>query len=482
MTEGKTRLMISILFFLSLSLIRSSASPAMDYERPIGGKLWVAIPKNLSLFHIIAMLTPTGESVQERFSHPLAQKAREYFAPYRNHAAVGAADQFLKAMWYFPLNYLAYFFTEFPGAKLREDIELPEEIQNPEFRDLAFNFIEKAKDFYAVSRFEDFWKSQKAEFEKILSTAVEQFQGDIPAPYDPNIRHPKIDFSGLLESFFNTQAKRYELVPCVFMPFAATHVETKPKEGTPTYSYLQGGGPLSKPMYTYYFAIHEFSHSFLGPISEKYAKEIDALNSLFLPLKSTFPAKGYETWAKAFDEHLNEAIQLWLIQKAFGEKAGEYFRIYELDRDFRLIDYFYDSVREYNQHRDRYKDMDAFYPEILRRLSQLKVEPYRRPDRMGFNLDRQEGNVLVKSVVPGMAFERAGIRGGDVVVSVGQDAVSSIESFNQAKIKWWNSVKEGESCDITIVREGKKIELKVAVPFADDYRYVEVKQGGKHED
>jgi hypothetical protein len=53
--------------------------------------------------------------------------------------------------------------------------------------------------------------------------------------------------------------------------------------------------------------------------------------------------------------------------------------------------------------------------------------------------------------------------------------VSSIDSFNQAKIKWWNTVKEGESCDITILREGKKMELKVIVPFVDDYRYVEAK-------
>ena|GEM_PF-1485533 len=482
MTKRKTCLKLYIPFFISFWIILSSALLAGDYQQPIGGKLWVVIPKNLSLFHIIAMLTPTGEKMKDHLSHPLARKAREYFAPYRDHAAVGAADQILKAMWYFPLNYLAYFFTEFPEGKLREDIELPAQIQNPKFRDLAFGFIEKAKDFYAISRFEDFWKSQKAEFEKILSAAVEQFQGDIPAPDDPNILYPKIDFSSLLESFFNARAERYEFVPCVFVQFSATHVETKPKKGDPTYSYLQGGGLLPKTMYSYYFAIHEFSHSFLGSISEKYAKEIDVLNPLFLPLKSTFPSKGYETWAKAFDEHLNEAIQLWLIQKAFGEKAMEYFRTYELDKDFKLIDYFYDSVREYDQNRDQYKDMDAFYPEILRRLSRVKVEPYRRPDRMGFDLDAQGARLLIKAVVPGMAFERAGIRAGDIIVSVGQDAVSSIESFNQAKIKWWNSIKEGESCNITILREGKKIELKVAVPFVDDFRYVEVKQEGKHED
>ena len=114
---------------------------------------------------------------------------------------------------------LATFFTELPEAKLREDIELPVEMQNPAFRDLALGFIEKAKDFYAVSRFEDFWQSQKAELEEILSAAVRQFQEDIPSPDNPTIRYPHPDFSDLLESFFNAWAERYEFVLCVFMPF-----------------------------------------------------------------------------------------------------------------------------------------------------------------------------------------------------------------------------------------------------------------------
>ncbi len=84
----------------------------------------------------------------------------------------------------------------------------------------------------------------------------------------------------------------------------------------------------------------------------------------------------------------------------------DYFRTYELDRDFKLIDYFYDSSRQYGQNRDRYKDMDAFYPEILRRLSRLKVELYRRPDRMGFEMEAKDNRVLVKAVLPGAPFEK----------------------------------------------------------------------------
>ncbi len=82
-----------------MSLTLSSTLVAMDDERPIDGKLWVAIPKNLSLFHIIAMLTPTEEKMKDGISHPLAQKAREHFTPFKNYAAVSAADQILKAMW-----------------------------------------------------------------------------------------------------------------------------------------------------------------------------------------------------------------------------------------------------------------------------------------------------------------------------------------------------------------------------------------------
>jgi hypothetical protein len=454
--------------------ILSPPAPSPDPERLVGDKLKVVIPKNLSLFHIIVLLTPSAEKMKDRFPHPLAQKAREYFAPYRSHPAVQLADKIFESSWYFPFNYLTFFFTDVPEAKLRQDIDLPAEAQNPEFKALAFDFIEKAKDFYAAARFEEFWQSLKGDFEKILDEAAEQLQGDIPAPFDPHVRYPKIDFPSILDSFFGWGAERYYFVPCIFMPFTATHAEVQAKTGGPSYFYLQGGGLLPKTIYTYNFAIHEFSHCFLGPISEKYAKEIDDLKDLYLPLKATFPSKGYRTWSRAFDEHLNEAIQLWLIRKAFGDEAMNYFKTHELDKDFKLIDYFFAAVRDYDQHRDIYKDMEAYYPEMLRQLSRLKVEPYRRPDRMGFDMGAQEGCVLIKAVVPGMAFDKAGIRGGDIVVSVGPDAVHSVDTFNAAKAKRWNTVKEGESCNVTILRAGKRIELKVAVPFIDDFRYAEV--------
>lgn len=465
---------------LILALITTVSFPVLslparspDPERVIGDKLGVVIPKNLCLFHVIVLLTPSAEKMKDRFPHPLAQKAREYFTPYRSHPAVQIADKIFESSWYFPFNYLAFFFTDVPEAKLRQDIELPAEAQNPQFKALAFNFIEKAKDFYAAARFEEFWRSLESDFEKILGEAAEQLQGDVAAPHDPKVRYPKIDFPTILESFFGRGAERYYFVPCVFIPFAATHAEVQIKNGAPRYYYLQGGGLLPKTIYTYNFAIHEFSHCFLGPISEKYAKEIDDLKDLYIPLKATFPSKGYRTWCQAFDEHLNEAIQLWLIKNAFGDEAMNYFKTYELDKDFKLIDFFFAAVRDYDQRRDIYKDMEAYYPEILRRLSRLKVEPYRRPDRMGFEMDAQQGRVLVRAVVPGTAFDKAGIRGGDIVVSVGPDPVHSVDAFNAAKAKWWNTVKEGESCDVTILREGKKIELKVEVPFVEDFRYAE---------
>jgi len=53
-------------------------------------------PKNLAVFHILVILSPSGERMKERFHHPLAQQAREYFQRIKNQSVAKTIDKFLK--------------------------------------------------------------------------------------------------------------------------------------------------------------------------------------------------------------------------------------------------------------------------------------------------------------------------------------------------------------------------------------------------
>jgi S1-C subfamily serine protease len=137
----------------------------------------------------------------------------------------------------------------------------------------------------------------------------------------------------------------------------------------------------------------------------------------------------------------------------------------------RFCDYF----KEYERNRRRFKDIEAFYPEILSRLSRLRVEEFRRPGIMGFYPEYREDKLFIKDLVPDSALQRAGAQKDDILLAIGKGRIDSEESFNRAKEKWWNNAREGDSVEIIVLRQEKEIRISVPVPYVTDYRYVEDK-------
>lgn len=68
-----------------------------------------------------------------------------------------------------------------------------------------------------------------------------------------------------------------------------------------------------------------------------------------------------------------------------------------------------------------------------------------------------KSGVLVGGVRPGGAAERAGLRRGDLLVRIGRHDIHSIEDFMYVL----NASKPGETAKVTILRDGKRLELDV---------------------
>ncbi len=66
---------------------------------------------------------------------------------------------------------------------------------------------------------------------------------------------------------------------------------------------------------------------------------------------------------------------------------------------------------------------------------------------------------LVKTVEPGYCADRAGIRAGDIIVALEDQAITSITDLTRAL----RGYEPGDEVVITVVREGEKLELKAAL-------------------
>ncbi len=83
--------------------------------------------------------------------------------------------------------------------------------------------------------------------------------------------------------------------------------------------------------------LHEFGHSFVNPLTEKFQKEIETINEKYYneSLKKDGKAQAYGEWKYLFNELVVRAITIRIANKYFGtEKAKELLSNIKLDHRF----------------------------------------------------------------------------------------------------------------------------------------------------
>ncbi|MDH4272699.1 MAG: DUF4932 domain-containing protein [Candidatus Aminicenantes bacterium] len=468
--ERAGHLLWGIAGLLFLTNIGAGAS----LERQVGPKAYIAYPKNLALVHILVLLTPSRWERPDLFNNPLVQTARDYFKDVRDHPAVALTDRIFNESWYSLLNALAIMHSDWPDAKLVSGLVLPDEIQKyPDLGKTISAYVEAVRGFYADSKFQAFWDSHQNEFSSLTQELAGGFQKTMASPLDPQARIPPVDIPDVMEKFYGESAARYTLIPCPFMQNSATHFEVRRESGESDFYYFMGGDFFRNPFYTTYFAFHEFGHSFVEPVAARYRESIAWLSPLFSPLEESMRRLGYGSWDLTFNEHLIRAGGLLLTRKAFGEAVMLRMKDAEGNPEFKMIDHFVDSLKEYERRRDQYPNLESFFPEILKKLGRLKIGYFRRPDRMGFVAQWQDEAVTIRDVVPNSVPALAGLQKGDALLSIQSDPITSLDALNEARQKWWVGAKEGDSVELVVRRADGEHRLRLTVPFIADFRYVE---------
>lgn len=73
------------------------------------------------------------------------------------------------------------------------------------------------------------------------------------------------------------------------------------------------------------------------------------------------------------------------------------------------------------------------------------------------NYEEEDKGVLVEEVTPGGAAEKGGIKAGDAIISIGGKPVKNINDYMSAM----TGQKAGQELEVTVLRKGKKVPVKV---------------------
>lgn len=188
------------------------------------------------------------------------------------------------------------------------------------------------------------------------------------------------DYVKILEDYFGSRLRSYTLIPVPLLNVWAVGLQVAHRNGIHAYSIIgpvgitEGALPffgdekrLSELIY------HEFGHSFVNPITDRYRQEVDRFaKSLFPMIQSQMTAQYYPEWQLAVNEHILHAIVGRVFAHQYSESEAEAFLQQQEARGFLYVQSIYELLQEYEQQRDRYPDFASFYPRILELFAHLE--------------------------------------------------------------------------------------------------------------
>jgi hypothetical protein len=118
-------------------------------------------------------------------------------------------------------------------------------------------------------------------------------------------------------------------------------------------------------------AWHEFGHSFVNPLTERYQNEVSKSVKLYSPIANKMQQQSYTNWLTCVNEHINRAVTCRLIYLYDGEKAYRKAITREKHNGFFYIEALDKKLQVYERNRDKYKSFDSFFPELVKVFGDL---------------------------------------------------------------------------------------------------------------
>ncbi len=356
------------LFSIAITLLLVSFIQAQNLE-PVGqkvGKLNISVDPRMELLSSIQVLSKKYRMIERGSDY--ANEMNIYFASLGNENAVKMTNELYERHGFCydaPVNFMLH---------LSQVPELKQQIKNSDYligRAGGKKNLEKYRiaiqEFAIISNFKTFWDNSKEFYQGIIDLTVSELDGQ--------------DLVKVIEDYFNETQNSYNITLSPL--FAGGYGPRIPAENGKydIYSCMEttneeNGIPYVKLEYLMFYIWHEFGHSFVNPLTDKYIKEINSSKKLLEPIFENMKNMAYGTWANCVNEHIIRAINVRLYEQNKSKKEAEKLLNGELGQKFIYIEPIIEKLKEFEKQRDEKNiTFSEFYPEFVALFdSLLKVE------------------------------------------------------------------------------------------------------------
>jgi len=229
---------------------------------------------------------------------------------------------------------------------------------------------------------------------------------------------------------------------------------------------------LGKPMYSAsgYLPtlVHEFNHSFVNHLIEKYAKDLEASSyKLFEPVKTLMKSQAYSNAITMMKESLVRASVVMYIKKhATNPLEVNKEIITQTGRGFIWIRRLVDTLDFYEQNRSKYPTLESFMPRII----------------SFYNTTAQNRDALLANCVHVKSLEPFGNNASDVSANLTEMKVVFDKPLSGKGYSIWLGVKGKDHYPITdkgvrFADNNTAVILKLKLLANTEYEFILVGQG-----
>lgn len=335
---------------LSLSLVLVSPLGAAE----TGASVRVVADPRVELMTAVQLLA--DYPILTRHDSPYRRDVKAYFSRFQDHPVVGMFSEMRRQGFAFdavPVSILA--FTDPPELKPR--VAVPEHaVERAGGRERLDAFMEELRSFARKSDFMSFFAAHRGTYDQVIENARPAAEKAVSAL----ARYSGMDLKG------GTIA----LGPLLHDGgFAAFY--DKP-DGTVEAIALMGPSGVENGIHVYGSATqiaglttHEFSHTFINPLTDRHWEELDEYSGLYEPIAEKMKAQAYPIWKHTVKEHIVRAVTIRMAYLEGGQEVGDKELQTQKDRGFRYVEALTERLKEYEAARDRYPTIAEFYPRLV---------------------------------------------------------------------------------------------------------------------
>jgi len=351
--------------YLSFVLLFCFICPTCISSKAGDQSLNVVVDPRLELLSIVQLLSGYGEKYRliTSYDFPYKRDILEYFSPYKGHSAVKLFAEMSAAGFTFDAPPGAMLFLSDP-PDLRLTMPFTEYLETRAGgSEKLERFVNALRDFAKDTQFMTFYSAHIGTYLQIVANEKKKLEGT--------------DYIGDLEKYYGLKQHSYNII---FVPLFVGGFGPRVEQPDGTYDIYNITGPrgiknglpeFGSAEGLKHVLLHEFSHSFINPITESFEEQISKYSSLYEPVSSRMKDQAYGDWMTCVNEHIIRAVTARFASLEKGKEAGDQRILFEKRNGFFYVEPLCEQLKNYEAKRNIFPTIKDFYPEFIKVFKEL---------------------------------------------------------------------------------------------------------------